>query len=180
MSILPSFYHEHLVLTDTCWKISDSIWFSSPWSTRSLSVFLPPDLKVHRPSLSMYEPLINAPKDFSAGQGWEWTSQEGGDWNAACGPSAVMLCKTPLSLAFRLCRGLVAISHSKRWLWLSDSLALIPSQPRDRRPTQCPFSGRLTLPLRSLALFWASLQARARTPSGSMLPLTGCCFWADY
>lgn len=25
-------------------------------------------------------------------------------------------------------------------------------------------------------LFWASLQARARTPSGSMLPLTVCCF----
>lgn len=98
MSILPSFYHKHLVLTDTCWKISDSTWFSSPWSARSLSVFLPPDLKVHRPSLSTYEPLFNAPKDFSAGQSWEWTSQEWGDWNAASGPSAVTLCKTPLSL----------------------------------------------------------------------------------
>lgn len=122
------------------------------------------------------------PKGYQSPSSW-WTFQAGGDWNAASDPSVVMLCKPSLSL-YSPCRGLVAASYSRRWPWLSDSQPLAPSQLREGRPTRSPLPGMLTLPLRSpashLTPLSTSLQARARTPCGSVLPLTICCFWADY
>ena len=155
---------------------------SSPWSTRRLSVFPHPGFKVHRPSLSTFEPLLAAPKDIRAlppdgpsrQEETEMQHQTHQLWGYA---NPLSLSLLPLQrLGGRLLQQNVALTLR---LPATDTI----SAQRGKANME-PFSRKLTLPLRSpaphLTPLSTSLQARARTPRGSVLPLTICCFWADY